>query len=99
MDVFISGIGMTRFGKSKDPLEKMMAEAAALALKDAEQETVDAIYIGVMNAEEFVGDSNFATLLADTLGLTGVPSTGLRRPPQQEPVSLRPLFMPWPPAI
>ena len=75
MDVFISGIGMTRFGKSKDSLEKMLADAAALALKDAKQERVDAIYIGVMNVEEFVGDSNFAALLADTLGLTGVPST------------------------
>jgi acetyl-CoA C-acetyltransferase len=75
MDVFISGAGMTRFGKSKDSLEKMMAEAAARALKDAGLERVDAIYIGVMNVEEFVGDSNFATLLADTLGLAGVPST------------------------
>jgi len=28
-----------------------------------------------MNVEEFVGDSNFAALLADTLNLTGVPST------------------------
>ncbi len=53
----------------------MMAKAAALALKDAGRESVDAIYIGVMNVEEFVGDSNFAALLADTLGLTGVPST------------------------
>ena len=75
MDVFVSGIGMTRFGKSKDSLESMMAEAAALALKDADLESVDAIYIGVMNVEEFVGDSNFAALLADTLDLTGVPST------------------------
>jgi acetyl-CoA acetyltransferase len=53
----------------------MMAEAASSALKEAQIERVDAIYIGVMNVEEFVGDSNFATLLADTLGLTGVPST------------------------
>jgi len=75
MDVFVSGIGMTRFGKSKDSLESMMAEAAAMALRDADLESVDAIYIGVMNVEEFVGDSNFATLLADTLNLTGVPST------------------------
>ncbi len=75
MDVFVSGIGMTKFGKSKDSLERMMADAAALALKDAGRETIDAIYIGVMNVEEFVGDSNFATLLADTLGLAGVPST------------------------
>jgi acetyl-CoA acetyltransferase len=75
MDVYVSGIGITKFGRSKDPLEIMMARAAALALKDAATENVDAIYIGVMNVEEFVGDSNFATLLADTLGLTGIPST------------------------
>jgi acetyl-CoA C-acetyltransferase len=75
MDVFISGVGMSKFGKSKDSREKMMAEAAALALKDARLESVDAIYIGVMNVEEFVGDSNFAAVLADTLGLTGIPST------------------------
>jgi acetyl-CoA acetyltransferase len=75
MDVYISGAGMTKFGKSKDSLEQMMAYAGALALKEAHLEHVDAIYIGVMNAEEFVGDSNFAALLADTLGLTGTPST------------------------
>jgi acetyl-CoA acetyltransferase len=75
MDVYISGVGMTKFGKSEDSLEKMMAEAAALALKDAQLERVDAIYIGVMNVEEFVGNSNFATLLVDTLGLAGTPAT------------------------
>ena len=75
MDVYISGVGMTKFGRSKDSLEKMMAEAGSAALKQAQLERVDAIYMGVMNVEEFVGDSNFATLLADTLGLTGVPST------------------------
>jgi len=75
MDVYISGAGMTKFGRSSHSLEEMMAEAASLALKDARLERVDAIYIGVMNVEEFVGDSNFAAILADTLGLTGVPST------------------------
>ena len=75
MDVYVSGVGMTKFGRSKESLEKMMAEAASSALKEAQLERVDAIYIGVMNVEEFVGDSNFAALLVDALGLTGVPST------------------------
>jgi len=75
MDVYISGVGMTKFGRSKDSLEKMMAEAAGLALEDAQLEHVDAIYIGVMNVEEFAGDSKFATLLTDTIGLTGISST------------------------
>ena len=38
MDVYISGVGMTKFGRSKDPLEKMMAEAASSALKEAQLE-------------------------------------------------------------
>ena len=75
MDVYISGVGMTKFGRSKEPLEKMMAGAASSALKEAQLERVDAIYIGVMNVEESVGNSDFATLLTDTLGLTGIPST------------------------
>lgn len=75
MEVYISGVGLTKFGKKKESLEKIMAEAAGLALREAQLEKVDAIFIGVMNVEEFVGDSNFATLLADTIGLTGIPST------------------------
>lgn len=75
MDVYVSGVGMTKFGKTKDSLEKMMGEAAALALKQAQLDRVDAIYIGVMNVEEFVGDSNFAALLADSIGMAGIPST------------------------
>jgi acetyl-CoA acetyltransferase len=75
MDVFISGIGMTKFGKSKDSLDQIMAEAGMLALRDARMDRVDAIFLGVMNVEEFVGDSNFAAILADTLGLTGTSST------------------------
>ena len=75
MEVYISGVGMTKFGRSKDSLDKMMAEAAGLALQDAGLDRVDAIYIGVMNVEEFIGDSNFAALLTNTLHLTGIPST------------------------
>ena len=75
MDIYILGVGMTKFEKSNDPLEKMMASAATTALHDAQLERVDAIYIGVMNLEEFVGESDFATLLGDTLGVVGIPST------------------------
>ena len=74
MDVYISGVGMTKFGRSKDPLERMMAEAASSALGKAQLERADAIYLGFMNVEGFVGDSSFAALLANTLGLT-IPSS------------------------
>ena len=35
MDIYLSGAGMTHFGKSHDSLEELMVEAARLALKDA----------------------------------------------------------------
>ncbi len=75
MDVYISGVGMTKFGRSKEPLEKMMAEAASIAMKEAQLEKVDAVFLGIMNLSEFTNDSNFAALLTDSLGLTGLPST------------------------
>jgi acetyl-CoA C-acetyltransferase len=75
MDVYISGVGMTKFGRSKESLENMMAEAGLSAMKEAQLDRADAIYLGVANVEGFVGDSNFAALLVDTLGLAGIPST------------------------
>jgi acetyl-CoA C-acetyltransferase len=72
--VFIAGAGMTKFGKDPRPLAAILREAAAQALSDAQVEEVDAIYIGAMNPEEFTGDSNLASQVADALRLTGVPA-------------------------
>jgi acetyl-CoA acetyltransferase len=45
-----------------------------MALTSSEIQEVEAIYIGVMNPEEFTGDSNIASHIADALGLTGIPA-------------------------
>lgn len=66
---------MTRFGRSSESLDQLMADAATLAMENAGLDRIDAIYIGIMNVEEFVGDSNIATVLVDALGLSGTPST------------------------
>lgn len=73
--VFVAGISMTPFGRSKAPLEKLMVGCGREAMADAALESVDAIYLGVMNPAEFTGDSNLAALLADQLDLPGVPSS------------------------
>src|SRR5512136_1418759 len=80
MDVYVSGVGMTKFGKSNDPLNRMMVNAATSALQDAQLEPVDAIYIGVISAEESIGDSNFASLLSETPGLVCTPSPRIEFP-------------------
>jgi acetyl-CoA acetyltransferase len=65
---------MTRFGKDPRPLVAIFKQAAQEALADANLDGVDALYIGVMNCEEFTGDSNIASQLVDALGVTGTPA-------------------------
>lgn len=74
-EVYIAGVGMTKFGRSAASLPELMVEAASRAIGDARIHTIDYVCIGVMNAEEFTGDSNIAALIADRLGLSGVPSS------------------------
>jgi acetyl-CoA C-acetyltransferase len=72
--VYIAGAGMTKFGKDARPLSAILREAAAQALADAKLDEVDAIYVGAMNPEEFTGDSNLGSQVADALRLTGIPA-------------------------
>jgi len=65
---------MTKFGKDPRPLTAILSEAAQQALAGDQDGEVDAIYIGAMNPEEFTGDSNLASQIADALCLTGVPA-------------------------
>ena len=74
-EVYVAGVGMTKFGKTNQTLPELMVEAASKAFSDAQVGTIDYILIGVMNVEEFTGESNVAALIADRLGLSGVPSS------------------------
>jgi acetyl-CoA acetyltransferase len=72
--VYVAGIGITKFGKDPRSLASILCDAARQALGDAQLESVDAIYLGAMNPEEFTGDSNLAAQIAEALDLTGVPA-------------------------
>ncbi len=74
-EVYVAGVGMTKFGKTGQALPELMVEAASKAFQDARINTIDYILIGVMNSEEFTGESNVAAVIADRLGLSGVPSS------------------------
>jgi len=74
-EVYIAGVGMTKFGKSDRSLAELMVEAATKAFAESRVGSIDYILIGVMNAEEFTGESNVAAMIADQLGLSGVPSS------------------------
>src|SRR5215467_6979083 len=72
--VYVDGLGMTKFGKDPRPLTEIFRQAAQEALAASKAQEIDAIYIGVMNPEEFTGESNIASQIADALGLTGIPA-------------------------
>ena len=74
-EVYIAGVGMTKFSKSSQTLPDLMVEAASKAFADAKAGAIDYVLIGVMSVEEFTGESNIAALIADRLGLSGVPSS------------------------
>jgi acetyl-CoA C-acetyltransferase len=72
--VYVAGVGMTKFGKDPRPLAEIFRDAAQQALAASNRQDIEALYIGVMNPEEFTGDSNIASQIADELGLTGIPA-------------------------
>lgn len=65
---------MTKFGKSSQTLTGLFCEAAFRALSTSARQEIDALYLGVMNPEEFTGDSNIASQIANALGVTGLPA-------------------------
>ncbi len=75
-DVAIISAGMTRFGELWDSsLRDVFAEAALEAIGNAKADHLDAIYVGNMSAGGFVGQEHIGPLLADRIGLAGVPAT------------------------
>ncbi|MBI5524198.1 MAG: thiolase family protein [Desulfarculus sp.] len=73
--VLLAGASLTPFGRTRHKLLDLLAQAAQGALKEAGLQDVDALYLGVMNAEEFTGEGNLAVALADRLGLGGAASS------------------------
>ena len=70
--VYVAGAGMTQFGKSRRTLLELMCEAASSALAGTKIGEVEAIYISVMNPEEFTGDGNLASHVGEALNMTGI---------------------------
>lgn len=72
--VYVDGIGMTKFEKSDLNLKPLLVEAGRKALAVSKYPEPQAIFIGALNPEEFTGTGNIGALIADALGLLGIPS-------------------------
>jgi acetyl-CoA C-acetyltransferase len=75
-EVAIVGAGMTPFGELwESSLRDLFVDAALAALRDAGADRLDGIYVGNMSGGQFVGQEHVGPLMADHLGMRGVPST------------------------
>ncbi|MFH0861329.1 MAG: thiolase domain-containing protein [Candidatus Altiarchaeota archaeon] len=76
--VGIIGVGLTKFGEYWEKgLRDLIVEAGMKAIKDANVEgrDIDAGYVGSMSPGLFIGQEHIGALVADYVGLTGVPAT------------------------
>ncbi len=74
-EVAIVGVGLTRFGELwQQSLRDMFTEAALGAIADSGLDRIDSMYIGSMSPGLFVHQEHIAPLLADYLGIAGIPA-------------------------
>ncbi|MBN1877097.1 MAG: thiolase domain-containing protein [Anaerolineae bacterium] len=72
-DVAIIGVGQTPVGEHwTTSIRHLTLEASLSALRDANIDQVDAIYVGNMLSGEITGQSHLGALVADFMGMTGV---------------------------
>jgi len=92
-EVAIVGVGLSRWGEIWDAsLRTLWTEAALAALADAGLDRVDSITVGCMAPGLFVGQEHLGALLADDLGLAGVPATRVESACASGGVALRTAF-------
>ncbi|MGA1846533.1 thiolase family protein [Deferribacter abyssi] len=72
MSVYIYKAALSHFGKSKKNIINLIKEAVFNLNVDITD--VDALFIGLMNPEEFIGVGNIASYISDKLGLYKIPA-------------------------
>ncbi|UCH88557.1 MAG: thiolase domain-containing protein [Thermoplasmata archaeon] len=74
--VYISNVGMTKFGRWEEPLEILIEQAINnfYQYDNSQKFDLNAIFFGAMNTDEFINAGNYSTVVADHLALTPVPA-------------------------
>ncbi len=74
-DVAIIGCGMTKFGELwKKSIRDIFVEAGLKAIDDAGVENIDSMYVGSMTSGLFVEQEHISAIMADYLGIAGIPA-------------------------
>lgn len=73
--VCVAGIGMSQWGEVwRRSLRQLFVDAATKAIANAGVDHIDSLYVGCMSSGLFVGQEHLGPLMADYLGMAGVPA-------------------------
>lgn len=74
-EVAIIGYGITKFGELwNKSIRDIFVEAAIKAIDNAKVDHLDSMYVGSMTPGLFVGQEHIGALMADYLGVAGIPA-------------------------
>jgi acetyl-CoA C-acetyltransferase len=72
----VVGCGVSRWGEIwRESLRGLFVEAGWNAIRDAGVDHIDSLYVGCMSGGLFVGQEHLGPLVADYLGMPGIPAT------------------------
>jgi acetyl-CoA C-acetyltransferase len=93
-DVAVIGIGMTKFGELWSmSIRDMFVQAALDAIKDANVDHIDSMYVGTMSSGLFVGQEHIGAVMADYLGITPIPASRVESACASGGVAFRQAFL------
>ncbi len=74
-NVCVVGVGMSQWGEVwKKSLRQLFVDAALDAINNAGVDRLDSLYVGCMSSGLFVGQEHIGALMADYLGMRGLPA-------------------------
>ena len=93
-DVSIIGIGQTPVGEHWDrSLRHLAYDALIAAMRDANVERADALYVGNMLSGEISGQAHLGPLIADFAGLRGIEAVTVEAAGASGGVALRQAYL------
>lgn len=74
-EVCVVGVGLSEWGEVwKTSMRDLYVDAAMAAIRNAGVDHIDSMYVGCMSGGMFVGQEHLGALMADYLGVKGIPA-------------------------
>jgi acetyl-CoA C-acetyltransferase len=93
-DVCIIGAGMSPWGEIwRESFRSLYVDAAMSAIKNAGVDHIDSLYVGCMSGGLFVGQEHLGPLMADYLGMAGLPAAHVESACASGGIAVRQAFL------